>query len=76
MKIHTSCFSKQLLQGHWIEPFLIHTALINHREPVSANTEAGFFTAALLSLFNTSRKALNTLDMDLVSLNHVVMIDS
>lgn len=37
MKIHTGCFSKQLLQGHWIEPFPILKALINEGKSASTN---------------------------------------
>lgn len=50
MKIHTGCFSKQILQGHWIEPFPILGALINEGRSVSTSVgEDGIeFNAAFL----------------------------
>lgn len=67
MKIHTGCFSKQILQGHWIEPFPILGALINEGRSVSTSVgEDGieFNAAFLLWLFSVFCKALNTWYMD------------
>ena len=67
MKIHTGCFSKQILQGHWIEPFPILGAVINEGRSVSTSVAKDgieFSAAFLLWLFSVFCKALNTWYMD------------